>query len=69
MRWLDGRDAAGTEQDLLCFAREPGFIFAVNLGTAAVPLPSHGAILLASEPDPVSPDGYLRPDVAVWLSA
>jgi len=69
MRWLDGHDAAGNEQGLLCFAREPGFIFAVNLGTAAVPLPSHGTILLASEPDPVSSDGYLRPDVAVWLSA
>jgi len=41
----------------------------VNLGTAAVPLPPHGAILLGSEPDPVSSDGYLRPDVAVWLSA
>ena len=69
MRWLDGHDAVGNEQGLLCFAREPGFIFAVNLGTAAVPLPSHGTILLASEPDPVSSDGYLRPEVAVWLSA
>ena len=73
MRWLDGSDAAGNEpgneQGLLCFAREPGFIFAVNLGTAAAPLPPHRAILLASEPDPVNADGRLRPDVAVWLSA
>ena len=70
MRWLDApHDAAGNEQGLLCFAREPGFIFAANLGTAAAPLPPHREILLASEPDPVSSDGYLRPDSAAWLSA
>jgi alpha-glucosidase len=78
LRWLDGPHAAagnepgnepGNEQGLLCFAREPGFIFAVNLSPAAVPLPPHQEILLASEPDPVGPDGSLRPDAAVWLSA
>ena len=36
---------------------------------AAVPLPPHQEILLASEPDAVSPDGDLRPDSAAWLSA
>jgi alpha-glucosidase len=78
LRWLEGPHAAagnepgnepGNEQGLLCFAREPGFIFAVNLSPAAVPLPPHQEILLASEPDPVGPDGSLRPDAAVWLSA
>jgi len=62
LRWLDA-------EGLLCFGREPGFIFAANLGAAAVPLPPHREILLASEPDPVNADGNLRPDVAVWLSA
>jgi alpha-glucosidase len=65
LRWLDGHVAEG----LLCFAREPGFIFAANLGPAAVPLPLHREILLASDPGAVSPDGDLRPDSAVWLSA
>ena len=59
----------GNEQGLLCFAREPGFVFAVNLSPDPVPLPPHQEILLASEPDPVGPDGSLRSDVAVWLSA
>ena len=66
LRWLDSPHGAG---DMLCFAREPGFVFAANLGTAAAPLPPHREILLASEPDPVSSDGMLRPDTAVWLSA
>jgi alpha-glucosidase len=60
MRWLDGQPG------LLCFAREPGFIFAANLGEAAAPLPPHREILLAS--DPV--DGSdLPPGTAAWLSA
>jgi len=66
LRWLDSSHAA---EGLLCFAREPGFIFAANLGPAAVPLPPHRDILLASEPGAVGPDGSLRPDAAVWLSA
>ena len=66
MRWLDGPlEASG----LLCFAREPGFVFAANLGRTAMPLPPHHEILLASEPDAVGADGSLRPDTAVWLSA
>jgi alpha-glucosidase len=66
MRWLDGpHQAAG----FLCFAREPGFVFAANLGPAAAPLPPHREILLASEPGAVGPDGNLRVDTAVWLSA
>ena len=65
LSWLDaGPDVPG----LLAFTREPGFVFAANLGHAAIPLPPHREILLASEPDPVGPDGMLPPDTAVWLS-
>ena len=60
MRWLDS--APGT----LAFTREPGFIFAANLGEAPVPMPPHARILLASEP--IS-DGKLPPDTAVWLTS
>lgn len=60
MRWLDGR------ADMLCFSREPGFIFAANLGAAPAALPPHGKILLASEP--IEGD-TLPPDSAAWLSA
>ena len=74
LRWLDGPHAAagnepGNEQGLLCFAREPGFIFAANLGPAAAPLPPHREILLASEPDALGADDSLPADTAVWLSA
>jgi len=55
LRWLDA-------EELLCFAREPGFI----LGTAPVPLPAHREILLASGP---VTHGSLPPDTAVWLSS
>jgi alpha-glucosidase len=51
---------------LLCFAREPGFVLAANLGPVPEPLPPHQAILLASGP---VEDGILPPDTAAWLSA
>ena len=50
---------------MLCFAREPGFILAANLGAVPAPLPAHREILLASEP--VTGD-RLPPDTAAWLS-
>ena len=59
LRWLDA-------EGLLCFAREPGFILAANLGAAPVPLPVHREILLASGP---VTDGSLPPDTAAWLSS
>jgi alpha-glucosidase len=59
LRWL-GPDQGG----LLCFAREPGFVLAANLGPAPVPLPAHRDVLLASGP---VADGSLPPDTAVWL--
>ena len=49
---------------LLCFAREPGFILAANLGPVPVPLPAHREVLLASGP---VAGGSLPPDTAVWL--
>ena len=51
--------------DLLCFARDPGFVLAVNFGREPVPLPAHREILLASGPV-AGPD--LPPDTAAWLA-
>ncbi len=68
LRWLDQPGDPETA-GLLCFAREPGFIFAANLGAGPAVIPAHGDILLASEPDPLDSRGRLRPDTAVWLSA
>ena len=62
LSWRGEPEATG----LLCFAREPGFIFAANLGPAPQPVPPHRELLLASGP---MPDGHLPPDTAVWLSA
>ena len=61
LRWLEG---GGT--DLLSFAREPGFVFAANLGATDAPLPAHRDILLASE---AISGNILPPDTAVWLSS
>jgi len=61
MRWLD---APG---DTLVFARDPGFVFAANLGDAPVPLPAHSKVLLASAASPRP--GELPTDTAVWLQA
>jgi alpha-glucosidase len=61
MRWLPSPE--GT----LVFARDPGFVFAANLGSSPVPvpLPSHREILLTSGP---VRDGTLPPDTAAWLA-
>jgi len=60
IRWLDSQDG------MLSFARDPGFIFVANLGAGPAPLPAHREVLLASEP--LSGD-LLPPDAAAWLSA
>ena len=59
LRWLGPEDGG-----LLCFAREPGFILAANLGAAPVPLPAHREVLLTSGP---FTGGSLPPDTATWL--
>jgi alpha-glucosidase len=65
MRWLKAPD------DALFFAREPGFLFLANLGTAPLRLPEFRTVLLASGPlirgDYGLSDGSLPPDTAVWL--
>jgi alpha-glucosidase len=65
MRWLDGPD------DALFFARDPGFLFAANLGPSAVPLPPHSAVLLASGPLGADEAGLatLPRDTAAWLAS
>nr|WP_174257789.1 glycoside hydrolase family 13 protein [Phytoactinopolyspora alkaliphila] len=51
--------------DVLAFEREPGFMCVVNIGSESVKLPVHTEILLASSP--LSEDGLLPADTAVWL--
>jgi len=59
LRWLGPADGG-----LLCFAREPGFVLAANLGPVPAPLPAHRDVLLASGP---MPGGSLPPDTTAWL--
>ncbi len=58
MEWLP------SEPDVLAFARGDRFMSVTNLSSDALPLPPHGAVLLASAD--VS-DGRLPPDATVWL--
>jgi alpha-glucosidase len=55
-----------TAPGMLCFSREPGFVFAANLGPAPAQLPPHREVLLASGP---VTDGKLPPDTGVWLAS
>ncbi|MDP9220198.1 MAG: glycoside hydrolase family 13 protein, partial [Actinomycetota bacterium] len=60
MTWLDLPDGA------LGFAREPGFACIVNLSASApVPLPAGARVLLAS--GPLTAEGGVPADTAVWL--
>jgi alpha-glucosidase len=64
MRWL------AAPPDALVFARDPGFVFAANLGTGPLPLPAHEEVLLASGPlDRSGTPGSaaLPPNTAAWL--
>ena len=60
LRWLSPEDSG-----LLCFARDPGFILAVNFGPEPAPLPAHREILLASGPVAGT---TVPPGTAAWLS-
>jgi alpha-glucosidase len=63
MRWLPGPD------DALLFARDPGFVFAANLGAAPLRLPPHREILLASGPlTDEAAAGWLPPGAGAWVS-
>jgi alpha-glucosidase len=59
LQWL------ATPEGVLAFSRTPGFICVVNVSTDPVPLPE-GAVLLAS--GPLSADGLLPVDAAIWIS-
>jgi alpha-glucosidase len=68
MRWL------AAPPDALVFARDPGFVFAANLGTDPLPLPAHKEVLLTSGPLDESgavpaalPRAALPPNTAAWL--
>jgi alpha-glucosidase len=59
LRWLDAPPGS------LAFARDPGFVCAVNFGADPVPLPPHRKVLLTSGP---LDGGGLPPDTAAWLA-
>jgi alpha-glucosidase len=65
MRWEQAPD------DVVCFGREPGFMFVANLGPLPLRLPEFRTVLLASGPlirgDYGLSDGSLPPETAVWL--
>ena len=61
LRWLD------SPADSLVFARDPGFVFAANLGETPIPRPAHTEVLLST--GPLADDGTLPPDTATWLRA
>jgi alpha-glucosidase len=60
MKWTDG------SADVLAFSRDPGFVCMVNVGVDPAPLPEHRDVLLASAP--LTDDGQLAPDTAIWLA-
>jgi alpha-glucosidase len=58
LEWID------VPAGVLAFARDPGFMCVVNLAAEPIPSPA-GALLLAS--GPLTEDGRLPPDTALWL--
>jgi alpha-glucosidase len=61
LRWLEAPEGA------IVFAREPGFICAVNISGRPLPLPDRTELLLAS--GPLTADREIPPDTAVWLAS
>jgi alpha-glucosidase len=61
LRWLE------SPEDTLLFARDPGFICAVNISARPMPLPDGTDLLLAS--GPLTAGGAIPPDIAVWLTS
>lgn len=63
LRWLDAPDGC------LVFARDPGFVCAVNTSDRPVRLPAYGAILVSSGPVEVAGGELLIPGgTAVWCT-
>ena len=60
LRWLDAPAGA------LAFVRDPGFACLVNLSGDPVAVPDGAELLIAS--GPLSDDGRVSPDTAVWLT-
>jgi alpha-glucosidase len=60
LRWLDAPEGA------LAFARDPGFACVVNVSAEPVGLPEGSRLLLSS--GPLTGDGAVGPDTAVWLA-
>jgi alpha-glucosidase len=59
LRWLPAPDR------VLLFARDPGFLCAVNISEVAIPAPSHAELLLTS--GPLTVDEGIPPDTAAWF--
>jgi alpha-glucosidase len=59
LRWLEAPEGA------LAFARDPGFACVVNVSAGPVRLPEGARPVLAS--GPLTADGAVGPDTAVWL--
>jgi len=60
MRWLPAPEG------VLLFARDPGFVGAVNISGTAFPVPDGTTVLLAS--GPLTGKGEIPEDTAVWLA-
>jgi alpha-glucosidase len=61
LRWLEAPEGA------LLFAREPGFICAVNISAPPVPVPGTAELILAS--GPLTAAGEIPPDTTAWLAS
>jgi alpha-glucosidase len=59
LRWLP------SSPEVLVFARDPGFVCAVNLSELPIRAPAPAELLLAS--GPVTGDGQIPPDTAAWF--
>jgi alpha-glucosidase len=59
LRWLEAPEGA------LLFAREPGFICAVNISAPPIPVSGTAELMLAS--GPLTAEGEIPPDTTAWL--
>jgi len=59
LRWLP------SPPDVLLFARDPGFVAAVNISGSTIPVPAGAEPLLAS--GPLTDAGEIPPETAAWF--